>query len=71
LSVTSEDVHPFIYEALLSLVLAHAQVSGCTPSLVPRVLNALVDQLAVDARKAFSEIRRLGLGGMLQVSDIV
>lgn len=61
------EVHPFVYEALLSLVLVHAQVSATARPLVARTLGSLVEELAQTALDAFSKVERFGMGGMLQV----
>jgi exocyst complex component 2 len=61
------EVHPFIYDALLSLVLVHAQVSATARPLVARTLGSLVEELAQVALEAFSKVERFGMGGMLQV----
>lgn len=61
------EVHPFIYDALLSLVLVHAQVSATARPLVARTLGSLVEELAQVALDAFGQVERFGMGGMLQV----
>jgi exocyst complex component 2 len=61
------EVHAYIYEALLSLVLVHAQISAVARPLVHRTLSALVDELATEALDCFKRIDRFGMGGMLQV----
>lgn len=66
----SAEVHPFIYDALLSLVLVHAQVSATAKPLVARTLGSLVEELAQVALEAFSKVERFGMGGMLQVSRL-
>ncbi|GAA5873213.1 hypothetical protein JCM3774_000083 [Rhodotorula dairenensis] len=63
-----KEVHQFIYDALLSLVLVHAQVSATARPLVPRTLGALVEELAQVALDAFSKVERFGMGGMLQAT---
>lgn len=76
-------MHAFIYDALLSLVLVHAQVSAISgpppPSsttttppqngspLVKTVLSALIEELANQCLEAFGSVERFGMGGMLQV----
>lgn len=65
------EVHPFIYDALLSLVLVHAQVSATARPLVARTLGSLVEELAQVALDAFGKVERFGMGGMLQVSLIL
>ncbi|BGO96556.1 Exocyst complex component SEC5 [Rhodotorula toruloides] len=62
------EVHPFIYDALLSLVLVHAQVSATARPLVSRTLGSLVEELANVALEAFSKVERFGMGGMLQAT---
>ncbi|KAK4055272.1 Exocyst complex component S5 [Microbotryomycetes sp. JL201] len=62
------EVHPFIYDALLSLVLVHAQVSATARPLVARTLGAMVEELAQVALDAFSQVERFGMGGMLQAT---
>ncbi|KAH8927807.1 hypothetical protein BT69DRAFT_1347031 [Atractiella rhizophila] len=62
------EVHPFIYSSLLSLVLIHAQVSGVTPTLVNRVLERLVYELATITLTCFSKVEAFGMGGMLQAT---
>ncbi|GAA5960084.1 hypothetical protein JCM8115_004527 [Rhodotorula mucilaginosa] len=63
-----KEVHQFIYDALLSLVLVHAQVSATARPLVPRTLASLVEELAQVALDAFSKVERFGMGGMLQAT---
>lgn len=63
-----EEVHPFIYDALLSLVLVHAEVSAIAKPLVARTLCSLVEELAKESLDAFSKVERFGMGGMLQAS---
>ncbi|SCV68475.1 BQ2448_596 [Microbotryum intermedium] len=62
------EVHPFIYDALLSLVLVHAQVSATARPLVARTLGSLVEELANVALDAFGKVERFGMGGMLQAT---
>ncbi|KAK4057640.1 Exocyst complex component S5 [Microbotryomycetes sp. JL221] len=62
------EVHPFIYDALLSLVLVHAQVSATAKPLVARTLGSMVEELAHVALDAFSKVERFGMGGMLQAT---
>lgn len=64
------EVHPFIYDALLSLVLVHAQVSATARPLVARTLGSLVEELAQVALEVFSKVDRFGMGGMLQVRPL-
>ncbi|PWN47770.1 hypothetical protein IE53DRAFT_390079 [Violaceomyces palustris] len=61
-------VHPFIYEALLSLVQVHAQVRSVTKPLVQRTMTALTEELANVTLSCFNEVSRFGMGGMLQAT---
>lgn len=51
------------------LVSVHSQVSSAAETLVERVLNALVDELAEEALQCFKQVTRFGMGGMLRVSE--
>ncbi|CAH7672211.1 exocyst complex component Sec5-domain-containing protein [Phakopsora pachyrhizi] len=72
------EVHSFIYDALLNLVLVHAQVTSITgpvpadhlpgESLVRNVLSALVEELSKECLKAFGSVQKFGMGGMLQAT---
>ncbi|RUP45221.1 exocyst complex component Sec5-domain-containing protein [Jimgerdemannia flammicorona] len=62
------EVHSFIYEALLSLVIVHAQVSGIAKRLVHRTLSALLENMAQDCLESFQQVDRFGMGGMLQAT---
>lgn len=62
------EVHPFIYEALLSLVQVHAQVRSVAKPLVQRTISSLLDDLVQVVLESFGLITRFGMGGMLQVS---
>jgi len=62
------EVHAYIYECLLQLVLVHAQINAVARPLVDRVLAALIEAVATEALNCFQEIQRFGLGGMLQAT---
>ncbi|KAG0140924.1 hypothetical protein CROQUDRAFT_52505 [Cronartium quercuum f. sp. fusiforme G11] len=75
------EIHAFIYDALLSLVLVHAQVSAisgpphltsssqpATSSLVKTVLSGLIEELANQCLEAFGGVEKFGMGGMLQAT---
>ncbi|KAL1921037.1 uncharacterized protein VTP21DRAFT_11672 [Calcarisporiella thermophila] len=62
------EVHSFVYEALLSLVLVHAQVNDIAPPLVHRSLSAILDTLVQDCLDCFQKVPRFGMGGMLQAT---
>lgn len=59
-------VSPYMYEALLELVVVHAQISEIAPPLVSRALSALLINMAQDCLKCFQQVERFGMGGMLQ-----
>ena len=62
------EVHSYIYDALLSLVFVHAQVTAIARSLVTRTVGALVEELAKHALACFSQVQSFGMGGMLQAT---
>ncbi|KAH9809994.1 exocyst complex component Sec5-domain-containing protein [Melampsora americana] len=75
------EVHAFVYDALLSLVLVHAQVSAIAgppnpsssvdqggSSLVKTVLSGLIEELANQCLEAFGSVEKFGMGGMLQAT---
>lgn len=49
------------------LVGIHAQVTSSAESLLDRILNALVNDLAEEALRCFRQVKRFGMGGMLRV----
>jgi exocyst complex component 2 len=61
------EVHSFVYEALLSLVLVHAQISDIAKPLINRALTALLESMAIDCLEAFQRVEKFSLGGMCQV----
>jgi exocyst complex component 2 len=61
-------VHPFIYEALLSLVQTHAQVRTVGKPLVPRTMATLLENSAEVILQSFEQVPRFGMGGMLQAT---
>ncbi|CAG8478107.1 13674_t:CDS:10 [Acaulospora morrowiae] len=63
-----KEVHSFVYEALLSLVLVHAQVSEIAKHLVSRTLSVLLENMARDFLEAFQKVKKFGMGGMLQAT---
>ncbi|CAG8479390.1 21874_t:CDS:10 [Gigaspora rosea] len=62
------EVHSFVFEALLSLVIVHAQVSDIAKPLVNRTLTALLESMARDCLEAFRKVVKFGMGGMLQAT---
>ncbi|KAI7822728.1 exocyst complex component Sec5-domain-containing protein [Gamsiella multidivaricata] len=61
-------VHSYINEALLSLVIVHAQISEIAPPLVSRALSALLLNMAQDCLRCFQQVERFGMGGMLHAT---
>lgn len=71
-------INSFVYDALLSLVLVHSQVTslvGPTSSglnggepLEKIVLSKLVEELARECLTAFGSVEKFGMGGMLQAT---
>ncbi|KAI1317314.1 hypothetical protein EDD11_008683 [Mortierella claussenii] len=61
-------VHSFMYEAMLSLVVVHAQINEIAPPLVFRALSALLINMAQDCLRCFQQVERFGMGGMLQAT---
>lgn len=59
---------PYIYEALLSLVLVHSQVSTTTPSLTPQVLSFLLEQTSQQLMDAFRTRPRYTLEALMQAT---
>ena len=51
------EVKPYVYEALLTLVLVHTQVSTTAPSLTSQVLSYLLEQASRELLEAFRQQR--------------
>ncbi|KAI8970337.1 exocyst complex component Sec5-domain-containing protein [Mycotypha africana] len=63
-----QEVHPFVYEALMTLVMVHSQINSVASQLVPRALSRLLESLAKDCLHSFRQVERFGMGGMLQAT---
>ncbi|KFA72503.1 hypothetical protein S40288_06652 [Stachybotrys chartarum IBT 40288] len=59
---------PYVYDALLTLVLVHSQVSTTAPSLTPQVLSFLFEQTSVQLLEAFRLRQRYPLGALMQAT---
>jgi exocyst complex component 2 len=59
---------PYIYEALLTLVLVHSQVSTAAPSLTPQVLSFLLEQTSLHLLEAFRKRPRYPLEALMQAT---
>lgn len=68
LMILQTEVHPYVYEALMTLVMVHSQVSSVTKHLVHRAVSALLENMANDCLESFRQVERFGMGGMLQAT---
>lgn len=59
---------PYVYEALLTLVLVHSQVSTAAPSLTPQVLSFLLEQTSMHLLDAFRQRSRYPLEALMQAT---
>jgi exocyst complex component 2 len=62
------EVKPYVYDALLSLVLVHSQVSTTATSLTPQVLSYLLEQTSRELLDAFRSRPRYSLGALMQAT---
>ncbi|EAA33048.3 hypothetical protein GE21DRAFT_5718 [Neurospora crassa] len=62
------EVKPYIYEALLDLVLVHTQVSTTAASLTSQVLSFLLEQTSRELLEAFKTRARYDLGMLMQAT---
>ncbi|KAG0174880.1 hypothetical protein DFQ28_007669 [Apophysomyces sp. BC1034] len=62
------EVHSFVYEALMTLVMVHAQISAVAHRLIHRALSSLLENMATDCLESFRQVERFGMGGMLQAT---
>jgi exocyst complex component 2 len=63
-----KEVRPYVYEALLSLVLIHTQVSTTASSLTPQVLSYLLEQCSRELLEAFKQRQRYSLSALMQAT---
>ncbi|KFY36536.1 hypothetical protein V495_07800 [Pseudogymnoascus sp. VKM F-4514 (FW-929)] len=63
-----KDVKPYVYEALLSLVLVHTQVATTASSLTPQILSYLLEQVSRDLLDAFKQRSRYTLASLMQAT---
>ncbi|KAF8318792.1 hypothetical protein DL93DRAFT_2054306 [Clavulina sp. PMI_390] len=59
------QVRDYVYQALLSLVRAHVQITGVAKPLLERAMTTIVDDLTNEAFSCFQKVERFGMGGML------
>ncbi|KAI1185373.1 exocyst complex component Sec5-domain-containing protein [Nemania serpens] len=62
------EVKPYVYEALLLLVLVHTQVSTTAPSLTSQVLSFLLEQISRELLEVFKSRPRYELGALMQAT---
>jgi exocyst complex component 2 len=62
------EVKPYIYEALLSLVLVHTQVSTTASSLTTQVLSFLLEQMSKELLDAFKTRPTYNLEALMQAT---
>jgi exocyst complex component 2 len=63
-----KEVRSYIYEALLSLVLVHTQVSTTASSLTSQVLSYLLEQASKEVLEAFKQRPRYSLPALMQAT---
>ncbi|KAH8656208.1 exocyst complex component Sec5-domain-containing protein [Tricladium varicosporioides] len=62
------EVRPYVYEALLSLVLVHTQVSTTASSLTAQVLSYLLEQASKELLESFKQRQRYTLSALMQAT---
>lgn len=63
-----QTAKPYIYEALLTLVLVHSQVSTTAAPLTSQVLSFLLEQTSLQLLDAFRRHQRYSLGALIQAT---
>jgi exocyst complex component 2 len=63
-----KEVRPYVYSALLSLVLVHTQVSTTASSLTAQVLSYLLEQASRELLEAFKIRNRYHLSSLMQAT---
>ena len=62
------EVRAYIYEAMLSLVLVHTQVSTTTRTLTPQILSYLLEQTSRELLDAFRQRPKYSLAALMQAT---
>ncbi|SJL12894.1 related to Exocyst complex component Sec5 [Armillaria ostoyae] len=62
------EIRQYMYKTMVYLVGVHAQISSTTETLLERIMNYLVDELADEALRCFRQVKRFGMGGMLRAT---
>ncbi|KAJ3415798.1 hypothetical protein HDV05_004070 [Chytridiales sp. JEL 0842] len=63
-----QEIRPHCYDILMHFVLAHAEVSDASASLVKRVMTELVSLVAQDLLMTFRGVDRFGVAGAMQAT---
>ncbi|KAG9234956.1 putative exocyst complex component SEC5 [Amylocarpus encephaloides] len=63
-----KEVRAYVYEALLSLVLVHTQVSTTASSLTPQVLSFLLEAASRELLDSFKQRQRYPLSALMQAT---
>ncbi|TGO59211.1 hypothetical protein BOTNAR_0167g00070 [Botryotinia narcissicola] len=63
-----KEVRPYVYEALLCLVIIHTQVSTTASSLTGQVLSYLLEQVSLEFLEAFKQRQRFPLNSLMQAT---
>ncbi|TGO08103.1 hypothetical protein BTUL_0226g00140 [Botrytis tulipae] len=63
-----KEVRPYVYEALLCLVIVHTQVSTTASSLTGQVLSYLLEQVSLEFLEAFKQRQRFPLNSLMQAT---
>ncbi|GAP91923.2 putative exocyst complex component Sec5 [Rosellinia necatrix] len=67
-STKPTEAKPYVYEALLSLVLVHTQVSTTAPSLASQVLSFLLEQISRELLEVFKARPKYDLAALMQAT---
>ncbi|KAI1136979.1 exocyst complex component Sec5-domain-containing protein [Hypoxylon sp. FL0543] len=62
------EVKPYVYEALLTLVLVHTQVSTTAPSMTHQVLSYLLEQISRELLECLKARPKFDLGALMQAT---
>ncbi|OTB05479.1 hypothetical protein M426DRAFT_319742 [Hypoxylon sp. CI-4A] len=62
------EVKPYVYEALLTLVLVHTQVSTTAPSMIQQVLSYLLEQISRELLESLKARPKFDLGALMQAT---
>ncbi|KAH9883755.1 exocyst complex component Sec5-domain-containing protein [Xylariomycetidae sp. FL2044] len=62
------EVRPYVYEALLTLVLVHTQVSTTAPTLTSQILSYLLEQTSRELLETFKARPKYDLGALMQAT---